>query len=102
MELAIFSKRAERKDGSKFNRHFTRIGEDFFDVRFVADRGAQEPKQCPCNIVVQPGDISIKKRVLTEGNHAGETFMTIYVYKYKEGTPFVDHSADYLFENGDK
>ena len=102
MDITIFSKKTESKDGRKYNRHFTRIGDTFYDVRFVADRGCKEPASCPCNITVQPGEISVKKRVLTEGKHAGETFMTIYVYKYADGNPFVDTSADYLFEDSKK
>ena len=99
MELTIFSKKSESSDGRKFNRHFTRIKDTFYDVRFVADKGCKEPVNCPCNIVVNPGEISLKSRVLTEGKHAGETFKTIYVYKYKDGSPFVDTSANCLFND---
>ena len=102
MEITIFSKKTESKDGRKYNRHFARINDEFYDVRFVADKGCNEPAKCPCNIVVQPGEVSVKVRKLTEGNHAGETFKTLYVYKYTEGTPFVDTSADYLFEGEQK
>lgn len=97
MQITIFSKKAEDKEGRKFNRHFAKINGEFYDVRFVESRGAKEPKECPCNIEVQPGGVSVKVRKLTEGKHAGETFKTLYVYSYKDGAPFVDTSANYLF-----
>ena len=97
MEITIFRKVKEDSNGRKFNSHFAKIKGEFYDVRFVESKGAKEPPECPCNIEVQPGQVSIKTRQLTEGKHAGETFKTLYVYSYGNGSPFVDHSADELF-----
>lgn len=98
MEITIFRKQKEDKNGRTFNSHFTKIDGEFYDVRFVESKGAKEPPECPCNIEVQPGGVSVKTRSLTEGKHAGETFKTLYVYGYKPGSEFVDTSADYLFK----
>ena len=100
MEIAIFKKVKKTKEGREFDTYFTKIDDVFYDVRFSEQRKCKAPDvQYPCNIKVNPGDVSVKTEVLQEGKHAGETFRRLYVYNYEMGSPFVDHSADYLFGN---
>jgi hypothetical protein len=104
MEKTIFAKKRSTKDGTRtFNSYFTKLvdtttGEELtVQVKFREECG--EPKNCPCNIIIDKKDVnlSIKDKTYTDEKTQEEkqtTERTLWVSAWKEGSPYVDHSMD--------
>lgn len=104
MEKTIFAKKRSTKDGTRaFNSYFTRLvdtttGEELtVQVKFREECG--EPKNCPCNILIDKKDVNlvIKDKTYTDEKTQEEkqtTERTLWVSAWKEGSPYVDHSMD--------
>lgn len=104
MEKAIFAKKRSTKDGTRsFNSYFTKLvdtttGEEFtVQVKFREECG--EPKNCPCNIIIDKKDVNlvIKDKTYIDEKTQEEkqtTERTMWVSAWKEGAPYEDHSMD--------
>ncbi len=100
MEITIFAKKRETKDGRKFSSYLTTLTKKTGEkqtvaVRFRDECGAPEPKNCPMNIICEKNDLNMAPRNYID-NETGEvrTSYTLWVTKWKQGSPYVDHSMD--------
>ena len=103
MEITIFAKKRESKDGRKFNTYLTTLtkksGEQLtVSVKFREEAGNPDPKTCPCNIVVEKENLNMAQRNYTV-EETGEVRVgyTLWVSSWKPGKPYVDHSMDEYF-----
>lgn len=99
MELAIFAKRGQTRDGRNFYRYLStlhkRDGEAVIvTVKFADGAGTPKPEACPMNIEVEKTACNLSSR--TYVNEAGEhrDSKTLWVNEWKPGAPYVDHSLD--------
>jgi len=101
MQLTIFAKRGQSKDGKNFNIYLGRLvnkntGEEVnVRVKFREDAGQPKPERCPMNIVVDKNDANLVTSTYTvEDTGEQRTRRTLWVSKWSEGAPYVDHSLD--------
>lgn len=100
MEITIFAKKREAKDGRKFTSYLATLTKKSGEkttvaVKFREDCGAPEPKNCPMNIVCEKKALNMSERNYVD-NETGEvrTSYTLWVSEWKQGSPYVDHSMD--------
>lgn len=102
MNLTIFAKNKETKDGKKFVEYSTHIQrrdgtEQFAIVKFT--RGTSVPRQedCPLNVIINKEDASLAKKawVSADGEKHGMNY-TLWVDEWTPDTenPFRDTSLD--------
>lgn len=105
-EFTIFGKKKKTKEGREFTIYFTKPTEDTsITVRFTEEAGA--PKELPINIIVKSSDanVSHKRYTTTTIDENGEVIEntgirnTLWIKAWTvSDNVYVDHSADYLFE----
>lgn len=100
MEITIFAKKRESKDGRKFISYLTTLTKKNGDklttaVKFREECGQPDAKNCPMNIVCEKGDLNLSERnyVMEETGEVRVGY-TLWVSKWKPGNPYVDHSMD--------
>ena len=100
MEITIFAKKREAKDGRKFTSYLATLTKKSGEkqtvaVKFREDCGAPDAKNCPMNIVADKKNLNMSERNYVDAE-TGEvrTSYTLWVSEWKQGTPYVDHSMD--------
>lgn len=102
MKITIFAKRQQTKGENPrtfYNYLSTLVSRDGFEtpvqVKFRDEAGQPKPEKCPINIIVDKGDANLVKRQYTiEETGEIRTAHTLWVAKWVEGEPYVDHSLD--------
>lgn len=101
MEIVIFAKKRQTKDGKKtfFTYLSTLTRKDgapvLVSVRFIDPCKAPDPLDCPCNIVVEKEDCNLSKEdYISNSTNEVKTSYKLWVKRYANGTPYVDHSMD--------
>ena len=98
-ELTIFAKKRRSADGKKtFVSYLTTLTKkdgttEKVGVKFREDAG--EPKECPCNILIEKNDanLSVRQYIREDTGEAAEA-KTLWVTAWKAGSKYVDHSLD--------
>lgn len=100
MEITIYAKKKETKEGKKFYAFLTTLKrkdgtEQTMAVKFREDCGSPKGTDCPMNIIVDKKNANVSTREY-EREDTGEkaTAYTLWVNDWKEGAPFVDTSLD--------
>lgn len=102
MEISIFAKKRNTKDGKIFYQFLTTLtrSDGTTETMRVAFRNIDgndmpKPESCPRNIRFNKTDANIATSVYTD-NETGEIKQrkTLWVSRWEEGTPYVDHSLD--------
>lgn len=99
MELTIFAKRRQSKDGKQFFQYLTTLTrtDGTTETMRVCFRDVLAPKSesCPRNIIVSRDNSNISTRRYTD-TKTGEIKegKTLWVSAWEEGSPYVDHSLD--------
>lgn len=101
MELTIFTKKRQSRDGRNFDSYITRLtrkdGTEFTaSVKFREECGSPKAENCPCNIIVDKADANLSSKVIDKNDGSGDKFTayTLWVSKWKNGSKYVDHSLD--------
>ena len=108
-EITIYASKKsyvnEKGENKNFYVYSTRMKKDgtdtYLNVKFKEECGNPSGSKCPMNIVIKKEDVNIteKERVYTNAEGEEKTIIdhTMWVSKWKEGSPFVDHSTDGYF-----
>lgn len=101
MQLSIFAKQSTSKEGKKYYIYLGRLvnkntGEEVnVRVKFREDCGQPKVEKCPMNILVDKADANLITSTYTvEDTGEQRTRRTLWVSKWSEGAPYVDHSLD--------
>lgn len=101
MELTIFAKKRETKEGKGFYSYITTLkkksGETITaSVKFREECGNPKADQCPMNIIVEKADANLATKVIGTNHDTGEALLghSLWVSKWKPGSKYVDHSLD--------
>ena len=100
MEIAVFAKRCTGKDNKTFYRYLSSLTKKDGTAQTVAvsfrdEAGQPRPEKCPMNIIISKGDVNLaSKTFVREDTGEVGTSYTLWVTKWKEGSPYVDHSLD--------
>lgn len=102
MEISIFAKKRQTKDGKTFHQFLTTLtrNDGTTETMRVAFRNIDgndvpKPDSCPRNIVFDKADANIAVSKYTD-NETGEIKerKTLWVSKWESGSEYVDHSLD--------
>lgn len=102
MEIAIFAKKRNTRDGKVFHQFLTTLTRndgttETMRVAFrnIDDNAMPKPESCPRNIRFEKADANIAVSSYTD-NDTGEIKQrkTLWVSKWEPGQPYVDHSLD--------
>ncbi len=101
MEITIFSKRRETKDGKKFYAYLTTLTRKNGDklttsVKFSDACGNPRPEECPLNITFTKnnGNLSVKQFVNPETGESFDSY-TLWIKDWKKSdNVWIDHSLD--------
>lgn len=100
MQITVFAKRGQTKEGKVFFRYLATLVNRNGDkrpvqVKFRDAAGAPRPESCPMNIVFEKTDANMQEREYTVPE-SGEirTSFTLWVTRWSEGAPYVDTSLD--------
>lgn len=102
MEIAIFAKKRNTRDGKVFHQFLTTLTRndgttETMRVAFrnIDDNAMPKPESCPRNIRFDKTDANIAVSSYTD-NETGEIKQrkTLWVSKWEPGQPYVDHSLD--------
>lgn len=103
MEITIFSKKRQTKEGKSFDSFLSRLtkkdGEQItVSVRFREACGQPKGDECPCNIVIEKGQCNMSEREFFN-EETGEISKghTLWITQWKPGSEYVDHSMDEFF-----
>ena len=103
MQVAIFSRKAQTKEGRTFYTYFGKLTkkdgtEVSANFKFRESCGAPEGARCPMNIVFDKSDANYSEKqetyTDTEGVEKEVTRKTVWISKWSEGEPYVDNSMD--------
>lgn len=99
--VAVFAKKATNSEGRTYTRYFstlTRRDGSTFTCR-VSFKGGEKNsplyEDCPMNVVVDRSNANLAKKPYTN-EETGDTYdvFTLWINKWTEGDPYVDHSLD--------
>ena len=101
MEITIFAKKRQTRDGKKyFFSYLTTLKKKDGSpctcvVKFATPAENPDPLLCPMNIVVDKSDCNMVIEPYTN-ERTGEVkdSYRLWVKNYKPGSPYVDHSMD--------
>lgn len=100
MELAIFSKRRQTKDGKPYFIYIARMVKKTGEVipcrvKFRDEAGSPRAESCPMNIVINKDDCNMAKtEYVREDTGEVGTSYTLWVTKWEKGSDYVDTSLD--------
>ncbi len=99
MKATIYSKKKQTKEGRTFYAYVAKMtkkdgSEMTMGAKFREEAGAPRPEECPMNIVFDKanGNIATKNYVNEDGEICESR--TLWVSKWTQGEPYVDHSLD--------
>lgn len=100
MEITVFAKKRNTKEGKTFYTYLSNIPKkdgtkQTVSVKFREECGTPEPKNCPCNIIVEKKNVNMSKEdfAYPETGEVGTSF-TMWVSAWINGSEYVDHSMD--------
>jgi hypothetical protein len=103
MEITIFAKKRQTKDGRIFWSYLSTLtkkdGEKVtVSVKFREECGSPKPEDCPMNIIFEKHEGNMSSRDFVRED-TGELFTsyTLWLSGWKVGEPYVDHSLDEYF-----
>lgn len=100
MEITIYAKKRTSADGKPFTTFLSTLkkkdgSEVRCTVKFREDCGKPKAEDCPLNIVFEKTDANVSSERYTRKDSGEEAYsFTLWVSKWKPGSPFVDHSMD--------
>lgn len=102
MEITIFSKKRQTKEGRTFYNFITTLTskdgtERTMQVKFREEGGVPKPEQCPMNVVLEKQDCNISKRKYKDKDGLECEAFTLWVSRWNPGSEYVDHSTDEYF-----
>ena len=98
VQLTIFAKKRNTKEGREFTSYLTRLTRKDGTVQTmsVKFKDVEGPglEECPMNIQIEREDMNVSKKDYL--NDDGETLInyTLWVKAWKEGSPWIDASLD--------
>lgn len=100
MEITIYAKKRTSGEGKTFYGYLATLTktdgtEQMVSVKFREDCGNPDPKKCPMNIRFDKScaNLTHKTFVREDTGEAGVSY-TLWVSRWEDGEPFVDHSLD--------
>lgn len=100
MEIPVFAKKRNTKEGKVFYTYITRMTKRNGDeitatVKFREECGAPDIKKCPCNIIIHKGGCNISKEeyIVEESGEVKEKNI-LWVNSWENGSEYVDRSMD--------
>lgn len=100
MEITIFAKKRTASDGKSFYSYLSTLTrkdgtKQTVSVKFRDGAGNPKPENCPMNIKFDKSEANMTAKAFTRED-SGETGFsyTLWVSRWEQGAPFVDHSLD--------
>lgn len=100
MEISIFAKKRQTKDGRPFYIYLTTLHrKDGTEVKaqakFSTECDPPKPESCPCNIIVDKENCNFSsKTVLIEATGELVDRSILWIKQWANGSEYVDHSMD--------
>lgn len=100
MEITIYAKKRTTTEGKTFYSYLSTLTrkdgtKQTVSVKFRDGAGNPKPENCPMNIKFDKGAANITSRVFTRKDNGEIGFSyTLWVFRWEQGAPFVDHSLD--------
>lgn len=101
LTIALFAKKATNSEGRNYTRYFTTLTRKDGStltcrVSFKGgEKNAPAYEDCPMNVIINRTDANLAKKLYTNEETA-EVYdvFTLWVNKWEQGAPYVDHSLD--------
>ena len=100
MEITIYAKKRTTNEGKAFFSYLSTLTrkdgtKQIVSVKFRDDAGKPKPENCPMNIKFNKGDANLVTSDFVRED-TGEVCLsyTLWVSRWDQGAPFVDHSLD--------
>lgn len=100
MEITVYAKKRTTIEGKTFYSYLATLTRKdgvklTVSVKFRDEAGNPKPEKCPMNIMFNKGDANMSTHEFTRED-TGEVGLshTLWVSRWEEGAPFVDHSLD--------
>lgn len=100
MEITIYAKKRTTHEGKTFYTYLSKLKrkdgtEQGVSVKFRDDAGAPKPENCPMNVKFDKGHANLSKHEFAreDTGEVGVSY-TLWISRWEQGTPFVDHSLD--------
>lgn len=100
MEIAVFSKRRQNKEGKNYNIYIARLTKKNGEVvpvrlKFREECGSPRAEECPMNIQVKKenANMIVSDYVREDTGEVGTSY-TMWVSDWQPGAPYVDTSLD--------
>ena len=100
MEITIYAKKRTTTDGKSFFSYLSTLTrkdgtKQTVSVKFRDDCGSPKPEKCPMNIKFDKCDANmVTREFVREDNGEVGISYTLWVSKWEQDSPFVDHSLD--------
>ena len=101
MEITIYAKKRQTEDGRIFFSYLSALTKKdgsrmTVSVKFREECGNPKADKCPMNIKFEKSDANLSSKDYGVNDDTGEvmTSHTLWISKWSEGKPFVDHSLD--------
>lgn len=99
MEITIFSKKRQSRDGRTFYNFISTLtdrngNEKTMQVKFREEGGTPKPEKCPMNILISKTDCNISKRRYKDKDGLECEALTLWISRWEPGTVYIDHSTD--------
>ena len=100
MEITIYAKKRTTTEGKTFYSYLSTLTrkdgtKQTVSVKFRDECGSPKPEKCPMNVKFDKGSANMTTREFTrEDTGDVVTSYTLWVSKWEQGDPFVDHSLD--------
>lgn len=100
MEITIYAKKRTTTEGKSFFSYLSTLTrkdgtKQTVSVKFRDECGNPKPEKCPMNVKFDKSNANMATREFIRDD-TGEvgTSYTLWVSKWEQGVPFVDHSLD--------
>ena len=100
MELTIFAKKRQTREGKSFFTYLTTLRkidgtDETVSVKFREDCGSPKPENCPVNIQIDRtgANLSVQHRTDDDGNVYEVKTLWVSLWVLSD-VPYVDHSLD--------
>lgn len=100
MEITVFAKKRNRKDGKTFFSYLARLTKKTGEVitatvRFRDTAPVMKPETCPCIIIVDKTNCQFSSKLITADNGKEYISNTLWIADYaKSDKPYIDTSMD--------